>query len=201
MAIFGYSTLFKKLFYFSCRDAEKAFTLVEMVVTIGITSLLLMSMTLSNSSIKREFTLTKNQEELRSLITYARFLSVATLAAPEGAENTLVCGYGVHIIAEESRAYIFRDSGTIHGECAGTIGTELEDLTDQGSLYSVTLDNLLRFSSGDQKILFIPPDPTMAFEPPADPNGEITITIQAKASPSNSRQLKLLASGMVSIVR
>lgn len=202
MVICGYSTSSKRLFSFFRKNAGKAFTLIEVVVTIGITSFLLMSMTLSNSSIRREFALTKNQEELRSLITYARFLSVATLAAPE--EDILICGYGVAIDQQKKKAYIFRDSGTIEGgltDCFGEIDVEPTNLTDQGSIYSVTLDNLVQFVSDDQKILFIPPDPTVVFEPKADPDGEITITIQAKDKPTASRQLKVLSSGMVSIVR
>ncbi|MCL4406108.1 MAG: prepilin-type N-terminal cleavage/methylation domain-containing protein [Patescibacteria group bacterium] len=181
------------------RGRISGFTLVEMVVTIGIVSLLLTSMSISGASIRREFALAKAQEELRSLITYARFLSVATLADPGGA---LVCGYGVHILtnpgAGNPNAYIFRDSGD--GEiCSGI--NETDNLKDQGTLYSMTLDPLILLDSPDQIIEFIPPDPTVVFDPGADPDGGVTIVVQSRSGSGHSRQVKVLASGMVSIAR
>ncbi len=176
--------------------------MVEMVVTIGITSLLLMSMSISGASIKREFTLSKSQEELRSLITYARFLSIATLADPQGG---LVCGYGVHIVPGEDRAYIFRDVGIDEG-CAfdalfNPLIGETTDLSSVGSLYFMTLDPLVEFVSGEQKILFVPPDPTVVFDSEAGGDGGIIITIRARDGSGTPRQVGVLASGMVSIVR
>ncbi|HOB90016.1 MAG TPA: prepilin-type N-terminal cleavage/methylation domain-containing protein [Candidatus Colwellbacteria bacterium] len=189
MAISGFST--------SPKKSAQGFTLVEMVVTIGITSLLLMSISISGSSIKREFTLSKSQEELRSLITYARFLSVATLADPEGG---LVCGYGVHIVPGENRAYIFRDQGE-GGVCLENAIGLPSDLSSEGSLYSMTLDPLVVFESGEQKISFIPPDPAVAFDPGADEEGGKTIVIRARDGSGTPRQVRVLSSGMVSIVR
>jgi prepilin-type N-terminal cleavage/methylation domain-containing protein len=179
------------------RSKPKGFTLVEMVVTIGIITLLLTSMSISGTSIKREFALAKGQEELRSLITYARFLSVATLAAPEG---ELVCGYGVHIVPAENRAFIVRDEGT-GGVCVSGIGEILTPLFSQGTLYSMTLDPLVAFDSPDQIIDFIPPDPLVFFNPPAKPDGSVVITLKARNESGSSRQIQCLASGMVSIVR
>jgi prepilin-type N-terminal cleavage/methylation domain-containing protein len=189
------------------ENRERGFTLIEIVVTIGITSLLLASMTISGTSIKREFALTKGQEELRSLITYARFLSVATLAAPEEASNQLVCGYGVHISLEENLAYIFRDGGSEDegsSYCEDKKIGEIINLTDKGSLYSMKLDNLLKFDqpSADQNILFVPPDPQVEFDPStSDSDGGITIEIKTRDGSDRLRQVRVLASGMVSISR
>lgn len=204
MVISVSSTLFKKFLPYG-KENERGFTLVEIVVTIGITSLLLMSISISGSSVKREFTLSKSQEELRGLITYARFLSVATLAAPEKAQNQLVCGYGVRIVSNpapgEPSAYIFRDKGTNNVCVEGIGGDPEESLASEGSLYSMTLDSLVVFDS-NQKILFIPPDPTVAFDSgTGDPEGGTTITIQARDGSNKNRKVQVLASGMISIVR
>mgnify|MGYP001592472138 CR=1 FL=1 len=127
------------------------FTLIEMVVIIGVLTLLTSFLILYGRTGERQIILLRDKAKVINIILRAKSLAISTLVEDEPA-----CGYGVYI--ESSRYLVFKDksldcasSDRIYsGEASG------EKLVEE----TFDLDPALRFSEiGAANILFVPPDP------------------------------------------
>ncbi len=173
------------------RHLSGGFTLIEMLIVVGIISLLV-SLTASSGALgRREFLLTAAGEELRSLITRAKSLSVSTIVSGQSP----VCGYGVHIDRLGRQVFIFRDLPQ-GGNCPGDNRYSGSDERLTGLLNEVKLDSVLSLGS-DLDVVFIPPDPTTII-------GGNLITTEAEivitGAGGEARRIKINKAGLIDLI-
>ncbi len=174
-------------------NGERGFTLIEMLIVISIIGLLMSITAVSGTQSRRQFLLTTSQEQLRALISRAKALSVSTVLS----RSQSICGYGVHINAGESRAFIFRDL-PLGSSCPGDNKYSLDNPGEKlsGFLNEMKLDNSLNFNS-DFDVLFIPPDPSTIL------NGDVNlteVTIIISIPGGDGRKIKINNAGLVDLL-
>lgn len=137
------------------EDKEKGFTLIEVLVVLGVT-ILLSSVIITYSSESREqILLGIEKAKLVQVISKAKSLSISTYNQPD-----VPCGYGVVINIEERTYQLFRHKTT---PCASirTEGIEFApgDL-DPADLFSLPQNIRFEKQNGAMEIVFfMPPDP------------------------------------------
>jgi len=166
MATFTSSTSTNPVKSNGCRTTgqgrQDGFTLLELLVVIGITAVLL-SMTLGYSrESTRQLALTSTQAKMLSLINRAKFLSIETFFGGGRSGDQRICAYGVMVDTSSQEMFIFQDlSGT--GNCPGdSNGSYNEGEKLSGELNEVNLqDTLVTFTEDTNlsEAVFIPPDP------------------------------------------
>lgn len=135
------------------RTKQKGFTTIEMLVIIGVLSLLSATLLVYSRAGERQITLFKEQAKIIGVLTKAKSLSVAAFG-----KTGVPCGYGVHF--ETPRTYlIFKD---LADDCL------LADKKYSGTseiFESFQLDSLTVFDSLVlTDIVFIPPNPTVILD-------------------------------------
>lgn len=171
------------------RDIQKkirvrsAFTTIEMLVIIGILSLLSATLILYSRTAENQIVLFKEQARVISILSRAKSLSIATYG-----KLNVPCGYGVHFEAP-STFLIFQD---LAADCKNS------DQKYSGAAEinkSFQLDPKVIFDSLSlSDILFIPPDPKIVITPPQD---EATIVIKT-IDGSKSITIKVTSAGQIS---
>ncbi len=162
------------------------FSVLEILVTCGVTILLTSMLILYSRTGQLQILLISERAKILGLITQAKSLSVQTLA-----EANPPCGYGVFIDAPQNRYLLFKNTSPI-GQ--GSVCTDIKDgsvgayynPTPAGSpqdvvISSSTLSSGIKFPSATlaYTILFIPPDPTVLFtDSIGDIASNLTITIE-----------------------
>lgn len=166
------------------------FTLIELMVTIGLTVILTSMLVLYNRTGERQLSLFAERAKILGVITQAKALSVQTLA-----EANSPCGYGVYINPASKEYLLFRN-GADKDSCRAIKDQVIINQqqytpnppgaprdTVVGNVH--TLSNGVRFKAGvPMTILFIPPDPTTLFDPSTavNANGELTVTVETDDS-------------------
>ena len=135
------------------RTKQKGFTTIEMLVIIGVLSLLSATLLVYSRAGERQITLFREQAKIVSILTRAKSLSVAAFG-----KIGVPCGYGVHF--ETPRTYlIFKD---LADDCS------LADKKYSGTseiFESFQLDSSLTFDILTlTDIIFIPPDPAVILD-------------------------------------
>ena len=166
-----------RLFQFTDRSKKRAgsfgFTLIELIVVMGIITVLSTILIGYSRQSSKNLLLTSTEAKLLSLISRAKFLAIETffqqVGVPQGEER--VCAYGVRVDTDAGEIFIFEDkSGT--GNCAGAdnvYASSTNDIRLQGELDVVKLDTrVLTLTSDFENIVFIPPDPDVGI------NGNLT---------------------------
>lgn len=142
------------------KNNQSGFTLIEIVVVMAIIGMFLALGASSTRLSRGEFILTTSQEQLRALISRAKFLTVNSLFSPE--DN--ICAYGVEINAAEKKAIIFEARPKINCPTFNTIDTIYQN-TDRhyltGSFNVTHLEKGVRLNNSFH-VYFLPPDPLVA---------------------------------------
>lgn len=159
------------------------FTLIEMLVILGVLSLLTTTLIFYSRTGERQILLFKEQARVFGLMTRAKSLALGTYGDPE-----VPCGYGIHFDAPRTMI-VFKDlasdcDASAH-EYTGTI-ERIEEITLDSRVY---FDDL-RVSD----ILFVPPDPKIFIVPDA-PLASITIKT---AGGESEATIELTAAGQIS---
>ncbi len=132
---------------------RKGFTIIEVIITIGIIGIMISSMGIVID--RQELVFNLDHHKLRALISRAKSLTMFGVFQEK--LEPRFCGYGVEINASEGRAVIFKSFSRV--ECPpASFGDFIRREPLSGELNELRLD---RFSSFEEPvyIFFIPPDP------------------------------------------
>lgn len=129
---------------------RRGFSIIEMMVVLGILVLLTSLLVLYNRSGERQLLALREKARLIGTLLRAKSLAINTFVEDEPA-----CGYGVHI--DPPRYFIFRDraidcrtSDRIYTAASDDILTDTEIVVPTGVSFSTV---------GASDIVFVPPDP------------------------------------------
>jgi hypothetical protein len=181
-----------------------------MIITFAIITALLAATAPSAAFNRREYILSSNQEQLRSLISRAKALTMSgLLRAGEGTEK--ICGYGIRINRDDKTAKIF--SSVLQAslddcpENASDFASSIRIVSlSEGALNKMTFDKVLEISLkagnfGNEgavnplDIYFIAPDPLTVIT--AEDKESATIRIEIDPS---SREIKLNKAGLIDLI-
>ncbi len=137
------------------RFRTSGFTIVEMLVVVGVTTLL-SSMVLSYSSSSRgQITLLVEKAKISQIISRAKTMSIATY---KDTSATPPCGYGVDFDYTTGQYGIFR---YVAASCANITSINLPSKVAVPG-FQYVLPTGLNFTTGSNalyNVLFLPPDP------------------------------------------
>jgi type II secretory pathway pseudopilin PulG len=185
------------------------FTVIEMIITFAIITALLAATAPSAAFNRREYILSSNQEQLRSLISRAKALTLSGLLQPGGGEK--ICGYGIRINQDDKTATIFSSVLKISpGDCPENVSdfTSFIDtvVLSEGVLNKITFDKgvtvllavgLVNNERSVDKldIYFIAPDPLTVIT--AEDKESAVITLRLEPS---EREIKLNKAGLIDLI-
>ena len=162
---------------------NKGFTIIEMLVIIGILSLISAILIINIHTGGQQVILFREQAKIVSILSRAKSLSVATFG-----KTGVPCGYGVHFEAP-STFLIFKD-------LADNCQASDQKYSGAAEIYeSFQLDPVLEFDTLSlSDVIFIPPDPSVIITPSQD---EATVVIKAIKS-GTSATIKINSAGQIS---
>jgi hypothetical protein len=185
-----------------------------MIITFAIITALLAATAPSAAFNRREYILSSNQEQLRSLISRAKALTMSGLLRPVVETDERICGYGISISQNDKTATIFSSIlRTSPGDCpenasdfTSSINTSSINtvLLSEGALNKMTFDKGLEVSMtlesipnnlSELDIYFIPPDPLTIITTGNKDSAVITL----KLAPSE-RKIKINKAGLIDLI-
>ena len=147
------------------RRPRGGFTLIEIVVVMGIIAILSSMMLGYSQRNSRQVLLATSQAKLASMFARAKFLSIQSFFY-SGPQDEIVCGHGVGIDVDAKRVFIFQDI-IDGGLCSRDIDDYEFDGGDrilEGELNQLQLaDNGIDIATDSEYIIFIPPEPLVKF--------------------------------------
>ena len=169
---------------------KRGFTLIELIVVIGILSGLISLFVLYSRDSERQLKLIREQARLISAVLRTKALSVQTFKSGEAS-----CGYGVNFSTNAYR--IFKEPKAADGSCANNkawgdatdIEVESVNLSDTG----VTLST----SPSMTDVFFTPPDPKVLLSPGNLSQSVITLSVTIAGSAS-TRAVTINNGGQIS---
>lgn len=141
---------------------RSGFTLVEVLVVIGVTSLLASLIVTYTSDSRDQVALAIEQAKLAQTVSRAKSLALATYGRREagGSSSVIPCGYGVSINYDTHAYALFSYPP---GECRSIPRIDPQ-IVAENIVDAITLPRNVRFRSpgpeSASEILFVPPDPT-----------------------------------------
>lgn len=164
---------------------NKGFTVIEMIVIIGILSLLSAILVVYIRAGENQIVLFREQAKVIGILSRAKSLGISTFG-----RAGVPCGYGVHF--EMSGTFlIFKDlasncqaSDQKYSGSAELLPNESFQLNPAVKFETLTLSD----------ILFIPPDPLVVITPPQD---QATIIIKPVGA-ENSATIRINSAGQIS---
>jgi type II secretory pathway pseudopilin PulG len=165
---------------------KRGFTMVEMLVIIGVLALLSATLILYSHVGERQIILINEQARILTALYRAKSLAINTF----GQSGIVPCGYGVHF--ETSGTFlIFKD---LASNCSNS--DRKYSGSGSGELYeSFQLNSAVKFDSLTlSDVLFIPPDPLTVITP-AQEQGTIIIK---PLGAENSVIIKINSAGQIS---
>lgn len=173
---------------------EKGFTIVEMLVIIGILLLLSGVLIVYSRSGETASTIIRQAAKMVADINRAKSLSItATVFETEGGDEINPCGYGVYFdnISQPNQYIIFAD---LSSDCQASQHLRPVDGSADIAVEPVTTGLSITSKNIDQ-VFFLAPDPTVFFQGlEEDTNAKITIGASSGASVS----VKINKTGQVS---
>lgn len=149
------------------------FTLLEVLVVIGIMSMLSGFLIVYTRSSENQIKILKDKAAFISSLYRARSLALRTTQTdpPE-------CGYGIYILSDRTYA-VWHDTAT-RPDCRDSNKTY--DAASENAENIITLSRGIKFrnyNSSDfmRSILFIPPDPRVITEPPVPSGDQLRVVI------------------------
>ncbi len=135
---------------------KAAFTLIEILIILGIMSMLSGVMLVYSRSSEKLIVLAREQARVISLMARAKSFSLQTYI-----EGKSACGYGIHIDKDKNTIIVFRD---LAENCAVSDNIYVVDSGDEIVEEFILGKEVAIASSDASDILFIPPDPKVIID-------------------------------------
>jgi type II secretory pathway pseudopilin PulG len=165
---------------------EKGFTLIDLVVVIGILSLLSASLITYSRAGEKQIVFFKEQSVVTASIFRAKNLAISTYGR-NGADS---CGYGVHFELGRlpNELIIFNDKAA-NGTCLkpGKYDGQGEDME------KITIDSRVKITGAPKDFIFVPPEPTVS------PAEKIVIKLELVDDPSRSATITVSPAGQITV--
>lgn len=163
------------------------FTFIEILITLGVLTMLTSVLLLYGRVGERNVTLTREKAKVISQLLRAKSSSINAIITDEP-----ICGYGIHF--EEQKYILFQDRG---GDCQGSdfsyTATDPEE-----SVAEFNLPLGIHFSAMTVRdIFFMPPDPRIFFDGRMAQFEEARLTL-AVSDNSSSVNIKITSAGQIS---
>jgi prepilin-type N-terminal cleavage/methylation domain-containing protein len=170
--------------------SNKAFTLVELLVTIAIIGILTVTALVNYRFSNRQLALQRSTQKLSQDLRRAEELAIS--AKEFG--GVIPYGYGVYFDLDDAGHYImFADSN--NDQLYSGTNERVESVALETSIVLTALDPVTLGSS--LTILFMPPDPTVIFDPDAT---LATISLNAAGTPPLSPQnIRVNKAGLIAV--
>ena len=169
-----------------CLRTKKGFTLIEILIMLGIMSMLSGVMLVYSRSSEKLVVLAREQARIISLMARAKSFSLQTYI-----DGTSACGYGIHIDKGENAIIVFRD---LDADCPESDNIYAADSDESVEKFILSKDVRIK-SSDATDILFIPPDPQVVID--NNPVNE-RVNIVLETSDGNSQVvIKMNSSGQI----
>jgi type II secretory pathway pseudopilin PulG len=206
---FNYKRYLNRSRFFENRGTV-GFTMIELVVVLGVSVMLTAILVTLNRSGERNIVLFNEQARLVQALTSAKILSLQTFVRVEEAGNVKTCGYGVHF--EDDSYTVFVDSplpDPLNSSCIDEnnqytgnrrfdgpieIATTNQDLEATPFLV-YSLDPRIEFGSlpgnnASFDVLFVPPEPTTYFFPDGLESAIIPVKLKDESGAINVKITK-----------
>jgi type II secretory pathway pseudopilin PulG len=171
---------------------RSAFTIVEMLVIIGVLSLMSSILILYSRRAEQQIVLFKEQAKVISILSRAKTLSISTYSY---SRSEVPCGYGVHFEAP-STFLIFKDLPTNSNSDCSSSDKKYSGSTSSELVESFQLDSRALFDSLSlSDILFIPPDPKVVITP--TPSQDEATVVLKTIDGSKSATIKVNSAGQI----
>lgn len=161
---------------------KKGFTLLELLVVVGITALLSAILISYSSSSRQQIALYAEEARLGQTIYRAKFIALSSYVRSTGSPGT--CGYGVHIDYAAMSYYLFSYNKPANSGCdsINSIDTNSENIM---STFRLNKNIKLVAPSGTPRlddILYVPPDPKIIISSAGTvvSNGSAAVIIQTQ---------------------
>ena len=169
------------------------FTLVELIVVIGITAAFISAAILFSRTGEKTLALARERTRLLQTLLRAKSLAVTTFVGDES--SGVACGYGVHFLPPSGYA-LFKDTPVPPAvRCyegvgyTGNMTLDSSEVIEQVALQGVALE-----AGVVTDVLFIPPDPTTRILPGAARAARIILSLE---SGNNSAELLVTDAGAI----
>ncbi len=145
-------------------NKNSGFTLIEMLIVLGVT-ILLSGLLIIYSRESEDFSLIlRTRTQVISDINRAKNLAINSQTVEN---NQPTCGYGIYFNTSNNSYIIFAD---LSSNCEKS--THIRNSADTKDIETIPLPSKIVLSKSDiQQVFFLPPDPTVYFEPPISDNG------------------------------
>jgi len=151
------------------------FTLIEMVVVLGVVVLLSGLLIIYSREGEKLSLILRTRTQVVSDINRAKNLAITS----QSWQGQKTCGYGVYFDTTNNRYIIFTD---ISSDCDTSDHLRKDDAYD---VDIIPLSNqFILTSSNISQVFFLPPDPTIFFEPAEIEQAEITFNLIGKTEPA-----------------
>lgn len=180
------------------RASTRGFTLIEMIVVIGITAIMSSILVGYSREGNRQLILTNTEAKLISLANRAKFLSIETFFENTGAgsDGRIVCAYGVKVDRSAREIFIFQDRASVcpaNNEYDSGVDIRLNSELDSIRLdpASVSMTDATNLNT----VMFIPPDPDIIINNNTS-NQSASVVIQLVGS-SKSFKMSINKAGQI----
>lgn len=182
---------------FKVHLSRNGFTLIELIVVLGITALLSSILISYNSTSRQQLALYAEQIKFVETILRAKALSLS----PSIQSSSGVCGYGVQIDYTAMNYSLFRCGMPKETDCQSI---DSINVCSRTIISTLDMNNNVKFITQDgtprlDEILFIPPDPkTLVVSGGAVVNsGNASVIIQTQNESLKSAPISVNSAGLI----
>lgn len=175
---------------------KKAFTIVELLIVIGIAAVLFSGLVFYSRGAERQLILFKEQMKIVTAFQEAKSLAIASFFN----ENQIICGYGVNFDKMNNKMTIFKElpsSGSNNCENRDNIYASAEEFHEEIKLDDriIIFGNLINSNGGIfSNVVFISPEPLTIID---DSNSEFATIEITDISGVNKKIVKITDVGQI----
>lgn len=180
------------------KSKIKAFTLIEMLVTLGIITALSSMILVYSRRSERVSNLIREGDHIVFELQRAQGLSMLVLQQDSSGEEQ-VCGWGIYVDQTnlpQEQFVLFSDLCTDTGSLGEAAGNGIYDDGEEVETISL-LKGVEIFESNISSITFIPPEPRIKFYPDIGDGTNADIKIQLKNQPGVYYEIQVSEVGQI----